>query len=105
MKSIRTILIAMAAAGVLFSAAAVPVEAAARDKSCLSDQETQAAIAAGQIKTWSKVRVLAGVPADYYETSDTRVCKRAGGLFYIVTMASTKGEQFKYVLNAVDGSS
>lgn len=95
----------MAAAGTLLLAAAIPVEAAPRDKACLSDQQTQAAIAAGQIKTWSKIHAMAGIPSNYYETSDTPVCKRGGGLYYIVTMASTKGEQFKYVLNAVDGTS
>ena len=71
---------------------------------CLNDMQVNQAIAAGQIRSWPQVRRLAGIPATYYETSDVQVCMRGGVPFYIVNMVSPKGENVKYVLNALDGS-
>ena len=104
MTSFRSILIMMAVAGALCLGAATASFAAASETACWSDKQTQTAIAAGQIQTWSKIRKLGGVPSDYHETSDTPVCPKSGVPFYVVTMASPKGEQFKIVLNAIDGS-
>lgn len=71
---------------------------------CMSEQEIAKAIGSGQIRSWRAIRQMAGIPADYYETSDVRVCVRNGAPFYIVNMVSPKGENVKYVLNALDGS-
>lgn len=104
MTRFRTILIMVAAAATLSLGAAMPAFAAPKDRSCLTDQQTRAAIGAGQIQTWPKIRKLGGIPPDYYETSDTPVCQRNGLYYYVVNMASPKGENFKIVLNAVDGT-
>ncbi len=105
MTRFRTILITMAAAGAFcLGAATASFGAAGANGACWSDKQTQTAIAAGQIQTWSKIRKLGGVPSEYHETSDTPVCPKAGVPYYVVTMASPKGEQFKIVLNAVDGT-
>src|SRR5437868_12192065 len=104
MRRFRSILIMMAAAGALCLGAATASFAAAGETSCWSDKQTQTAIAVGQIQTWSKIRKLGKVPSEYHETSDTPVCLKGGVPYYVVTMASPKGEQFKIVLNAVDGS-
>jgi hypothetical protein len=71
---------------------------------CLNDRQIARAIANGEIRTWPEIRQLAGIPASYHETSDVKVCMRAGVPFYIVNMVSPKGENVKYVLNALDGS-
>jgi hypothetical protein len=71
---------------------------------CLSEQQIAKAIASGQIRSWAAIRQAAGIPNDYYETSDVQVCVRNGAPFYIVNMVSPKGENVKYVLNALDGS-
>ena len=71
---------------------------------CLTDRQINRAIAAGQIRSWPQIRRLAGIPENYYETSDVQVCLRNGVPFYIVNMVSPKGENVKYVLNALDGS-
>ena len=135
MTSIRTILLTMAAAASLSLAAIAPVSAAglgdrngggapglpglpgfgitldARsgasfgDRRCLSEAEIEAAIASGRIQSWAKIRAIANVPKDYRETSDVQVCLRGGVPYFIVSMVSPKGEYFKIVLNAVDGSS
>jgi hypothetical protein len=72
---------------------------------CLNDKQINRAIASGQILSWPEIRRMAGIPADYYETSDVQVCMRRGVPFYVVNMSSPKGENTKYVLNALDGSS
>lgn len=72
---------------------------------CLSEAQIESAIASGQIKSWAQIRQLANIPKNYREASDVRVCMRGGAPFYIVSMVSPKGEYFKLVLNAVDGSS
>jgi hypothetical protein len=71
---------------------------------CLNDRQIARAIANGEIRTWPEIRQLAGIPASYHETSDVRVCLRDGVPHYIVNMVSPKGENVKYVLNALDGS-
>ena len=105
MTFFRTILITMAAVAAFVVAAAEPAMAARGGGDCWSNQQIQTEIASGQIQSWSRIRKLAGIPPDYHETSDTPVCIRGGAPHYVVNMASPKGEQFKYVLNAVDGSS
>jgi hypothetical protein len=71
---------------------------------CLNDRQINRAIASGQIRSWPQIRRLAGIPPSYYETSDVQVCLRNGVPYYIVNMSSPKGENVKYVLNALDGS-
>jgi hypothetical protein len=71
---------------------------------CMSEQEIAKAIGSGKIRSWAAIRQAAGIPDDYYETSDVQVCVRNGAPFYIVNMVSPKGENRKYVLNALDGS-
>ncbi|MEO8758960.1 MAG: hypothetical protein ABI398_14550 [Devosia sp.] len=105
MKSIRTILIVMAAAAVMSLGAAMPAFAAAQNANCLTDQQIQTEIASGQIKSWRTIRELGGVPADYYETSYVQVCLKGGVPYFVVKMSSSKGESVKIVLNAMDGSS
>ena len=131
MIRIRTILLAMAAAASLSLGAIVPGSAAppfgdrggfpfggrggltfsvpaapsAGDHRCLSEAEIEAAVASGRIQSWAKIRAMANIPKDYRETSDVQVCLRGGTPFFIVSMVSPKGEYFKIVLNAVDGSS
>ena len=104
MTFFRSILITMAATGAFCLGAATASFGAAGGGACWSDKQTQTAIAAGQIQTWSKIRKLGNVPSDYHETSDTPICPKGGVPYYVVTMASPKGEQFKIVLNAVDGT-
>ncbi len=96
----------MAVAAGLSLAAAVPSYAAAgKDRDCLSDQQVQAAIAAGQIKSWPKIRKLAQISTDYQEVSDVKVCMINGMPYYTVNLVSSNGEATKFVLNAVDGTS
>jgi hypothetical protein len=132
MIRIRTILLTMAAA-VSLSSAIVPASAAPPfgdrggggfplggrggitlnipaapsngDRRCLSEAEIEAAISSGRIQSWAKIRALANIPKEYRETSDVQVCLRGGTPYFIVSMVSPKGEYFKIVLNAVDGSS
>ncbi len=132
MISIRTILLAMAATAFVSLVAIGPVSAApfgdrnggpglpglpglsltfgdrpsaGGDRRCLSEPEIEAAIASGRIQSWAKIRSIANIPKDYRETSDVQVCMRGGVPYFIVSMVSPKGEYFKIVLNAVDGSS
>ncbi len=105
MNVIRTILITMAAAASLSLGAVVPAQAAAGARDCLTEPQIEAAIASGQIQSWAKIRRLAKIPPEYKETSDVQVCLRAGVPYFIVSIVSPKGEYFKIVLNAVDGSS
>ncbi|HEX4296494.1 MAG TPA: hypothetical protein VHZ56_00575 [Devosia sp.] len=104
MTFLRRIRIAMTAAAICSLAAVLPAAAAPRQGNCLSDQQIQAEIGSGQIQSWARIRKLAGIPKDYYETSDVQVCLRGGVPYFMVNMVSPKGENFKMVLNAVDGS-
>ena len=83
-------------------AAAAVSPTSARD--CLDDQQVQAAIASGQIKSWPKIRKLAGISADYQEVSDVRVCMVDGVPYYTVNLVSPEGYASKTFVNAVDGS-
>lgn len=106
MTSFRTIIITMAAAATLLLAAALPsLAATGKDMDCLSDQQIQAAIAAGQIKSWPKIKKLAQISADYQEVSDVKVCLIDGVPYYTVNLVSSNGAAAKFVLNAVDGTS
>jgi hypothetical protein len=71
---------------------------------CLNDRQIARAIANGEIRSWPEIRQLAGIPASYHETSDVKVCMRGDAPYYVVNMVSPKGENVKYVLNALDGS-
>jgi hypothetical protein len=104
MTTIRTMLMALATAVPIFLGPAVSSAVAAAG-SCLSEPQIEAAIASGEIQSWAKVRELASIPKAYREASDVQVCLRAGVPYFIVSMVSPKGEYFKIVLNAVDGSS
>ena len=101
MKSIRSILILMAAAATLSLGAVMPASAA----DCLTEQKIQAAIESGKIKSWPAVKKLARVSSDYQEVSDVKVCLINGVPFYTVNLVSSSGDAKKIVLNAVDGSS
>ena len=102
MKLSRTTLFALAAAAALSLVAATPGLVAAQD--CLSNQQIQTAIQGGQIKSWPKIKKLAGITADSQEVSDVRVCLIGGMPYYTVNVVSPYGEAKKIVLNAVDGS-
>ena len=102
----RSMILAAIAAVALSVAPAAPAFAAnGSGRACLSEPEIEAAIASGQIQSWAKIRDLANIPKNYKEASDVQVCMRAGQPYFIVSMVSPKGEYFKIVLNAVDGSS
>lgn len=105
MTLFRTILITMAAAATLSLGAIGPASAGPRDRECLTQPQIEAAIASGQIQSWARIRKLASVPEAYREASDIQVCTRNGALYFVVSLVSPKGEYFKIVLNAVDGSS
>jgi len=106
MTGFRTILITMAAAAALSLAAAPSSYAAVLGKNaeCLTDQQIQAAIQSGQIKSWPTIKKLAKIPSDYQEVSDVRVCRINGDLYYTVNLVSSYGEAKKIVVNAIDGS-
>src|SRR5262249_32168124 len=101
----RSVILALTAAAALSLGPVMPASAANGGRACLSEPEIEAAIASGQIQSWAKVRELANIPKAYREASDVQVCLRGGVPYFIVSMVSPKGEYFKIVLNAVDGSS
>ncbi|MGN6156594.1 MAG: hypothetical protein ACTHNL_00715 [Devosia sp.] len=105
MTRFRTILITVAAATLLSTAAAAPAWAAPKGQAsgCLSDQEIQGAIASGQIKSWPKIKKMAQIPSNYQEVSDVQVCMVGGVPFYRVNLVSSSGEAKKIQLNAVTG--
>jgi uncharacterized membrane protein YkoI len=102
MNIIRTILITMAAAATLSLGAAMPAVAASKD--CMTDQQIQAAIQSGEIKSWPTIKKLARLSSDYQEVSDVKVCLVNGVPYYNVNLVSSNGAAKKIVLNAVDGS-
>jgi hypothetical protein len=104
MIRIRVILMAATLAGPALMGPVAPAVAAPRGD-CLSEPQIERQIASGQIQSWAKVRQLANIPDNYREKSDVQVCMRGGVPYYIVTLASPKGDYFKEALNAVDGSS
>ena len=104
MTLFRTILITMVAAASISLAAAMPVYAQVqRERNCLSDDQIQAALESGQIKSWPKIKKLAGISA-YEEVSDVQVCLIEGVPYYMLNVISPNGEATKIVLNAVDGT-
>ena len=103
MTLFRTILITMAAAASVSLAAAMPAFAQARGGNCLSDDQIQTAIQSGEIKSWPKIKNLAGISA-YEEVSDVKVCLINGVPYYMLNVISPEGEATKIVLNAVDGT-
>jgi hypothetical protein len=104
MIRIRTILAAAVVVGPALLGPVAPAFAAPGG-ACLSEPQIEAAIASGQIQSWARVRQMANIPNNYREKSDVRVCMRGGVPYYVVTLASPKGDYFKEALNAVDGSS
>jgi uncharacterized membrane protein YkoI len=104
MKRLRSILSLVAVAATLSFGAAMPASAAGNDKDCLSDQQIQSALEAGQIKSWPRIKKMAGISPDSQEVSDVKVCLIGGIPFYTVNVASPSGEYTKIILNAVDGT-
>jgi hypothetical protein len=105
MKQFRSIFIVMAVAGLALVAAA-PAFAqgrAPRGMDCLSDRQIQAAIEAGTIKSWPKIKRLAGISA-YEEVSQVQVCMIGDVPYYILNVVSPAGEASKIAVNAVDGT-
>jgi hypothetical protein len=100
----RAILMAAAVAGPALVGPVAPA-VAAPGGACLSEPQIEAAIASGQIQSWARVRQMANIPNNYREKSDVQVCMRGGVPYYIVTLASPKGDYFKEALNAVNGGS
>jgi hypothetical protein len=78
--------------------------AAAQGGECLTDRAIQQAIAGGEIRSWAAIRRMAGVPSSFSEVSNVQLCRRGGGLYYVVSVVSPSGEARRLVLNAVDGS-
>jgi uncharacterized membrane protein YkoI len=105
MKRFRTILITMAAAATLsLSATSSYAAVLGKNAACLTDQQIQAAIQSGQIKSWPTIKKMAHISSDYQEVSDVRVCRIDGVLYYTVNLVSSYGDAKKIVVNAVDGS-
>ncbi len=105
MRNFRTI-VALAALALTLGIS-VPAQAAINPtsaKTCLNDQQVQDAINSGEIKSWPKIRKLAGISADYQEVSDVRVCIVDGVPYYTVNLVSPDGNASKTFVNAVDGS-
>ena len=99
-------LIVMAAvAGLSLGAAGSVLAAVPGGAACWSSAQVSSAIAQGTIKSWAKIRKLAGLADDLYETSPVEVCPRNGVPYFIVNMSSPKGESVKIVRNAIDGTS
>lgn len=101
-KALLTILTIMMAVATLSLAATLPI--AAQAAGCLAPNEIQAAIDAGQIQSWPKIRRLAGVPKAVKEVGELTVCMRDGLPYYNVKVISPDGVLTQLVLNAVDGS-
>lgn len=101
MNSFRTMLACAMAAATLSLAAIPPAHAQAQ--LCLTDTEIQAAIKADQIKSWPKIKRLAGISA-YDEVSDVQVCLQDSVPYYYVNVVSPSGEATKMVVNAIDGT-
>ena len=93
MTRFRTIIITMAAAAALSLGAAPSSYAAVLGKNaeCLTDQQIQAAIQSGQIKSWPTIKKLAKISSDFQEVSDVRVCRINGDLYYTVNLVSSYG--------------
>jgi uncharacterized membrane protein YkoI len=70
----------------------------------MTDQQIQAAIQSGEIKSWPTIKKLARLSSDYQEVSDVKVCLVNGVPYYNVNLVSSNGAAKKIVLNAVDGS-
>ncbi len=102
MKQFRSIFIVMAVAGLVL-AAAMPAFAQGRGMDCLSDRQIQAAIEAGTIQSWPKIKRLAGISA-YEEVSQVQVCMIGDVPYYILNVVSPAGEASKIAVNAVDGT-
>jgi uncharacterized membrane protein YkoI len=98
--------VAVAAAMIISPAAIAPAvlaPAMAQGTECLSDAEVQAAIEAGEIQSWPKIKRLAKI-SGYEEVSDVQVCLQDGVPYYYVNVVSPYGDAKKIVVNAIDGS-
>jgi hypothetical protein len=104
MKLVRTLVIGIAAAGALSLGLGSALAAVPGAGACWSSAQVSSAIAEGTIKSWAKIRRIAGIPDDLYETSPVQVCMLDGVPYFIVNMSSPKGENVKIVRNAIDGS-
>jgi uncharacterized membrane protein YkoI len=101
MNKFRTLLMIAVAAATMSLGAIAPVHAQGQE--CLSDEQIQAAIQAGQIQSWPKIKRLAKISA-YEEVSDVQVCLQDGIPYYYVNVVSPAGEATKIVVNAIDGT-
>lgn len=101
MNKFRTLLMITVAAATMSLGAAVP--AYAQGRQCLTDEQIQAAIQAGEIQSWPKIKRLAKISA-YEEVSDVQVCLEDGIPYYYVNVVSPSGEATKIVVNAIDGT-
>jgi hypothetical protein len=101
MKPVIAIAAVWLAAALMF--AAVP-PAAAQSGGCLTDSQIQSAIQSGKIKSWPRIKAMAGIPRNYQEVSDVRVCLRGGVPYYNVNVVSPDGKATKIVVSAIDGS-
>lgn len=101
MNKFRTILSIAVAAATMSLGAIPPAHAQAGE--CLTDGQIQAAITAGEIQSWPKIKRLAKISA-YEEVSDVQVCLQDGIPYYYVNVVSPSGEATKIVVNAIDGT-
>jgi hypothetical protein len=103
MKTLHTLIALVAAAATLSLGAIGPAQAQA-DLVCLSEVQIQSAIEAGQIKSWPKIKKLAGISGQYQELSNVEVCLVDGIPYYQVNVVSPSGEVTRLVINALDGT-
>ncbi len=71
---------------------------------CLTDDQIQTAIEAGEIQSWPKIKRLAGLTGEYDEVSEVRVRLQDGIPYYYVNVVSSEGEATRIVVNAIDGT-
>ncbi|MEO6396791.1 MAG: hypothetical protein ABIO40_12880 [Devosia sp.] len=104
MTALRSILAIALAAATLSLPATMPARAQMDAEVCLTDTQIQAAIKAGEILSWPKIKRLAGLSAAYDEVSGVEVCLQDGVPYYYVNVVSPEGEASKIVVNAMDGA-
>ena len=102
MKNLRTLVMIAVAAASLSLGAIAPAHAQVTE--CLTDDQIQTAIEAGEIQSWPKIKRLAGLTGEYDEVSEVRVCLQDGIPYYYVNVVSSEGEASKIVVNAIDGT-
>ena len=104
MKTFYTFIALVAAAATLSFGAIGAAHAQGQDLVCLSEVQIQSAIEAGEIKSWPKIKKMAGISGQYQEVSDVAVCLVDGIPYYQVNVVSPSGEVTRLVINAIDGT-